>query len=285
VSPTGLPLAGAEVLASVAQHRVLSTGELRRIHFPDRSARRTQQVLADLRALGLLADVRRPGAADLLWFVTEAGSRAAERSGALSERPRLLERAEAVGQLQAHTMAVNDAAIAFLEAARERGDEFGPFSWRHEVAHPLNVGRGRRRRSLIADAILTYLQLDGDEVAVQQRFLEVDRATLSVDRLAAELGRYAELYRAADEGGRPLWRRLYPSFPPVLCVLGGGERRALERRRMTVAALLRSDPQMSHTPEVSILFCLEGELCEQGPFAPIFTDLRDSGAPVSWVSP
>ncbi len=285
MSASGLPLASAEVLASVAQHRVLSTGQLRRIHFPDRSARRTQQILADLRGRGLLADVKRPGAADLLWFVTAAGARAAENSGSLSERPRLLERAEAAGQLQAHTMAVNDAALAFLGAARERGDEFGSLSWRHEVSHPLNAGRGRRRRSLIADAVLTYLALDGDEVAVQQRFLEIDRSTLSVDRLATELGRYAELYRAADEGGRPLWRGKYPSFPPVLCVLSGGERRALERRRMTTTALLRSDPQMSRTPEVSILFCLEKDLCAEGPFASIFTDLREPGAPVSWVSP
>jgi hypothetical protein len=281
---SGLPLASAEVLASVAQHRVLSTGQLRRIHFPDRSPRRTQQVLADLRGLGLLADVKRPGAADLLWFVTAAGARAAMKSGSLSERPRLLEPAEATGQLQAHTMAVNDAAIAFFETARQRGDEFGPLSWRHEVAHPLNAGRGRRRRSLIADAVITYLQLEGDDVAVQQRFLEVDRATLSVDRLATELARYAELFRAQGEGGRPLWRGRYPSFPPVLCVLGGGERRALERRRMTTTALLRSDPQMSRTPEVSILFCLETELCNEGPFAPIFTDLREPGVPVSWVS-
>jgi hypothetical protein len=178
-------------------------------------------------------------------------------------------------------MAVNDAAIAFLEAARERGDEFGPLSWRHEVAHRLNAGRGQRRRSLIADAVLTYLRLDGDDVAVEQRFLEIDRATLSVDRLAAELAGYAELYRAADEAGRPLWRSAYPSFPPVLCVLGGGGRKALERRRAIAIALLRSDPQMTRTPEVSVLFCLEAELREQGPFAPIFTALREPGAPVS----
>jgi hypothetical protein len=30
-----------------------------------------------------------------------------------------------------------------LRAARERGDEFGSLSWRHEVAHPLNRGRPR----------------------------------------------------------------------------------------------------------------------------------------------
>jgi hypothetical protein len=51
-----------------------------------------------------------------------------------------------------------------------------------------------------------------------QRFLEIDRATLSVDRLAAELVRYAELYRLAGGDGEPLWRLRYPVFPPVHCV-------------------------------------------------------------------
>jgi hypothetical protein len=82
-------------------------------------------------------------------------------------------------------------------------DDFGPFAWRQEVSHPLSYGRGRRRRALISDAVFTYLRADGNGVAIEQRFLELDRATLSVDRLAAELVRYAELYRLAGEDEGP----------------------------------------------------------------------------------
>ena len=74
-----------------------------------------------------------------------------------------------------------------MEAARERGDDFGPFAWRHEVSHPPLARAGRRRRRLIADAVFTYLRIEEDGVAIEQRFLEIDRATLTVDRLAAEL--------------------------------------------------------------------------------------------------
>jgi hypothetical protein len=43
-----LPEATIEVLASLAEHRVLSTSQVHAIHLPGRSLRRTQQLLADL---------------------------------------------------------------------------------------------------------------------------------------------------------------------------------------------------------------------------------------------
>lgn len=138
----------------------------------------------------------------------------------------MLQAAAAAGPLRAHTLAVNDAAICFLKAARERGDEFGPFSWRQEVAHPMSRGRDRRHRALFADAVLTYMRPEDDETVLEQCFLELHRATLSVDRLVAELSRYAQLYRATDAEGRPLWRDHYPVFPRALCVLTGASREA-----------------------------------------------------------
>jgi Replication-relaxation len=201
----------------------------------------------------------------------------------LDGEPRLIDAEDAAGALQAHTLAVNDSAICFLAAARGRGDEFGPFAWRQEVSHPLNYGRGRRRRALIADAVFTYLRLDGSGVAIEQRFLEIDRATLSVDRLAAELVRYAELYRLAGGDGEPLWRLRYPVFPPVHCVLAGGSRAVLERRRSTAIALMRSDPQLARAPEVAISFCLFEDLQAEGPFAPIFRDFRSPEQPTDWL--
>lgn len=274
---------GIEVIASLTQHRILSTAQVGAIHLPDRSKRWTQRLLARLADAGLAGYVESPRRAERLWHVTEHGAHLAREAGVLDGEPRLIGAEDAAGPLQAHTLAVNDAAICFLDAARKRGDDFGPFGWRHEVSHLLSRGRGRRRRQLIADAVFTYLRLDGDGVAIEQRFLEIDRATLSVDRLAGELARYAELHRLAGGDGEPLWRSRYPVFPPVHCVLTGGRRAVLERRRASVLALLRSDPRLDQSPEVTISICLLEDLRREGPFAPIFRAVADPGEPVNWL--
>lgn len=279
-----VPMAAAELLASLAQHRVLSTPQVRAIHFPDRSARLARRALAGLAEAGLAAFVPSGGAAGAprrLWYATERGASAALEAGLLEGMPRLVDADTAAGPLQRHTLAVNDAAISFLRAARERGDEFGPLAWRHEVVHRL--GSRRRVRSLFADAVLTYVRLTDSEVVVEQRFLELDRATLSVDRLAAELARYGRLLRAEGREGEPLWRSQYPSFPPVICVLAGAGRAALQRRRDTVVAILADDLDFAGSPDLSVRLCLAEELAERGPFAPIFTDVRDPERPTDWL--
>ncbi len=131
--------------------------------------------------------------------------------------------------------------------------------------------------------MLTYLRGEGGRVALEQRFLELDRATLSVDRLVAELASYAELYRAEGGDGEPAWRAYYPRFPAVHCVLAGASRAALERRRKSVIALLRSNPRVVRTREVQISICLLEDLEERGPFAPIFVRAGDSGKEVDWL--
>lgn len=279
-----LPMATAEILASLAQHRVLSTPQLAAIHLPGRSERRVRAVLGSIAAAGLASFVAQAGAAGMprrLWFATERGAQAALHAGLLERMPRLLDVGSAAGPLQAHTFAVNDTGIAFLAAARERGDEFGPLGWRHEVAHRL--GAGRRAPMLIADALLTYLRLTGSGTVLEQRFCELDRATLTVDRLAAELARYADLCEARGKDGELLWRSRYPFFPSVICVLAGARREALRRRRDTTVALLRRSSVVLRTRSLSIRFCLAEDLAEQGPFAPIFIDVREPEEPVSWL--
>ncbi|MET0557612.1 MAG: replication-relaxation family protein [Solirubrobacterales bacterium] len=281
-----VPVASGEIAASVAQHRVLSTPQLGAIHFPARSSRWVQSVMARLSEAGLVAYVPSlgaPGAPRRLWYATERGAQVALEAGLLESKPRLLDAEAAAGPLQRHTLAVNDSAIAFLRAARERCDEFGPLCWHHEVPHRL--GRGRQAGTVFADAVLTYVRLTEAEVVVEQRFLELDRATLSVDRLAAELVRYAQLLRAEGKRGEPLWRARYPAFPSVLCVLTGASPAALRRRRDTVVALLQSNLHFAEAPELSVRICLAEDLAERGPFEPIFTDARDPGEPVDWLLP
>ena len=279
----GLPEITAELIASLGEHRVLSTEQLRTIHLPERSMRRTQQVLASLEGAGLLRHVDARVAPRRLWFLSDAGVDLAFEAGGLERRPKVLGPRDAAGALRAHTLAVNDAAICFLRTARERGDEFGPLSWRHEVAHPMSAGRGRRRRTLFADAVLTYVRQAEKITYLDHVFLELDRATLSVDRLATEMGRYADLYRASDPQGESIWKRRYPSFPRVLCVLAGGSREALGRRRDIALALLRRDPQVERTPQLQISFCRLEDLGDEGPFAPIFRGLADAKRPVDWL--
>jgi len=282
----GLPLAAGELLASIAQHRILSTPQVRELHFPERSLRWAQRVLARLAAAGLVDFVPNPGPAGAprrLWFATERGARAAVQARALEARPRLFDAEAASGPLQAHTLAVNDAAICFAVAARERGDDFGSPAWRHEV--PLRLGHTRRAPTIFADAALTYLRLTDTDVVIEQRFLELDRATLSVDRLAAELVRYGRYLGARDRQGELLWQRRYPYFPPVLCVLAGATRGRLERRRDTAVVIVRSSPEFAQAAELSVRLCLLEDLLGRGPFAPIFTDVRDPEQPIDWLVP
>ncbi len=280
---SGLPETAVEILASLVQHRVLTTEQVREVHLPASRSRWAQQVLGRLREAELVAFNRPPHSGQRLWFATERGVRLAHKAHALEESPRPLSASEVAGQLRAHTLAVNDAGIAFLRAARERGDEFGPLSWRHEVAHPLSRGRGRRRRTLFADAVLTYLREEGGRLALELRFLELDRATLSIDRLVAELARYAELHRFKGSDGEPVWKQHYPRFPKVNCVLTGASRAALERRCAGVSALLCGNPRFAGARAVRISICLLEDLVGQGPFEPIFRDVREPEPAVDWL--
>ena len=279
-----VPEASAEILASLGEHRILSTDQVGAIHYPDHSPRRTQQALAYLKRAGFAdyAETRR--SPRRVWLLTDAGADAVITAGEIRERPKVLTPKQAAGPLTAHTLGVNEVGISFLQAARERGDEFAPLSWRHEVAHPLNHGRGRARRSLIADAVFTYVQPEDREIAVYQRFVEVDRATLSVERLVAELARYGQLYRAREKrGGEPLWSYYYRRFPPVICALAGASREALNRRLDVARGMLAEHPALDRAYDVEVYFCLLDDLRDRGPFSPIFRAVGEPDRAVNWI--
>lgn len=275
------PEATGEVLASIGEHRVLSTAQVGAIHFPDRSPRRTQQVLSYLRRAGLIAYVDARRTPRRLWFLTERGADWVVDAG-VERRPKVLSPEQAAGPLRAHTLGVNEVGISFLRAAREREDEFGPLSWRHEVSHPLNRGRGRAHRKLIADAVFTYARVEDRSIFIEQRFVEVDRATLSVERMVAELARYGQLERAREKSGEPLWRYSYPIFPPVICALTGASRKSLNRRLDVALGMLADHPALARAYGVRINFCLLDDLADRGPFAPIFYAVGGNRA-VDWL--
>ena len=105
-SAAGLPEATAEIVASLGEHRVLSTEQVRTIHLPGRSLRRTQQILAGIEGAGLIHHVDARIAPRRLWFVSERGAALAFELAGLETQPRVLQASDAAGPLRAHTLAV-----------------------------------------------------------------------------------------------------------------------------------------------------------------------------------
>jgi hypothetical protein len=280
VSPGGLPERTAEVIASIAQHRALSTEQVREMHFPGNLPRWMQRVLVRIEEAGHVAhvDVRR--APRRLWFATDSGLELVRAAGITDGELRLFTAEEIAGRFWSHTYAVNGAAVSFVRAARQRGDDFGPLSWRHEVAHPVGPKGAPYSRRVVADALLTYVREADGRIFLEQRFLELDRATRSIEGTAASLGEYARLASARGVGD---WRRRYPRLPPVLCVLAGADERTLRRRGTAILALLRSNRALAQAGEVRVSVALARDLAASGPFGPIFRELRRPGVEVDWL--
>lgn len=285
-----LSLDAVAILESLYQHRLLSTRQIHSLHTPDAGPRFTQKLLARLRATGLADSLRLPGGLGV-WFLTDAGRDAVEAvANRVETRRKPIPPAHAAGPLQMHTLEVNDVGIAFVRAARTRGDECGPLAWRHEIAHPLGPPPGRRRpEQLIADAVLHYQLNDSDgRTAFHYRFVELDRANRAADDLAVRLARYATLYHYSSPTDRgrssePLWSQTYPVFPTLLVALSGRSRDALERRRRTVLALCREEPALESCPEVGLSICLLEDLVDRGPFEPIFHTITAPDHPRDWL--
>lgn len=286
-----LPALSVELLESVYQHRLLSTRQVHHLHTPESSRRWTQQLLNLLADRELLGVVQGAGAAKL-WFVTEAGADAVEAIPTRAEqRRKVVTPEQAAGQLQQHTLAVNEAGIAYVKAARERGDECGPLAWRHEVAHPIGRGSGRRHGGelVIADALLTYLQAGAETVEQHQRFLELDRGTIPIDALLGKLHRYQRLrdYTIEDRprrDGQPAWRAHYQRLPAVQIVLAHRPRCLLERRLQLLLALYASDPDLADDDQLEVAVALLDDLQAHGPFAEIWIDPRDPSRRRDWLS-
>jgi hypothetical protein len=257
---------------------------------PAHTRRWAERVLAQLTSRNLTAFVRPGRRGARLYYLTLPGAQAVEMIPTRVEtRRKLITPEQAAGPLWKHTLAVNDVGIAFLKAARERGDDFGPLGWRREIAQPAPAAGRARTELLIADALLTYLELGpAHELTFHYRLLELDRATVPTDTLASKLARYADLYHHALPGhgqapGPPAWQARYPIFPEIICVLAGQPRAALTRRAQTVLALCREDPQLKRTPEVRVSLALFDDLQTDGPFAPIWHQIEDPARRVDWL--
>jgi hypothetical protein len=285
-----LPPVAPSMLASLYEHRLLSTIQLHALFTPDAQPRWAREVLSLLERRGFVDRIRSPRRLSL-WFLTDAGADAVEAGGARVEfRRRVTSREQAEGPLKKHTIAVNQVGVEFVLAAREHGDECGPDSWRNEVAHPISRTRARRAPELvIADALLTYLQTTDDgALALHQRFIELDRGTRTTEQLARKITRYARLRHHApapssgESAPEPLWRRQYRAWPHLLIVFADQSRQRMRQRVQRTLALQASDPT-GRVGSIPASFVALDDLCARGPFAPIFYSAQQPEQPVDWL--
>ncbi|MFE4516715.1 replication-relaxation family protein [Kitasatospora sp. NPDC056783] len=301
--PASLPLAAQSSLRVLYQHRLMSTPQLHRLLTPA-TARPVYLLrqLNRLRALGLVDRVRVQGPAltrmPFLWYLTDVGADLVEEDHELTHRPYRVTEGGAMGSRQAHTLAVNETGLAFVEHARRLGHECGPLDWTPEVANRIRDGQRRFEDDhVISDAVVNYVHIHPNQRRTPlQAFVELDRATMTVTRLAAKLSAYGRMHDYVPQepdrsrsqvGARPAWRYQYRTFPRILVVLTGAGTRALAGRASDLAHLASSDPRlMRHRDTLAIGVTTLGHLQKYGPFEPIFTPLlRDSGPTDLYLRP
>ncbi|MEU6496900.1 replication-relaxation family protein [Streptomyces sp. NPDC046984] len=279
-------------LAVLAQHRMATTQQVHLMISPAVRIEQTRRRLVKLRGEGLIDRVTLPQAGRTrVWFVTQYGAEVASEWPELREwRPPRLGADRTAARLRAgHTLVVTETARAFVQDARRRGDVCQPLDWIPEVYHSLGGGE-----ALIPDALLYYRRQanDRDRWSMLRAFVEVDRATMGPERLAAKISAYERLYRHVPVTvGRPRpgseipveeWRRRYPVFPRVLFVLAGTGPTGIDNRisalhagaKLTQADFLRDVPMLA-TSLTDVL--------RDGPSAPVWRPLTDPGKQVSWT--
>ncbi|MEV7004021.1 replication-relaxation family protein [Streptomyces sp. NPDC093982] len=298
---------GGEALELLYQHRVLSTQQLHvLLTLPEKRPRRPVYLrwqLGELHQAGLVDRIRAQGpggrgrvqSQPFLWFLTEAGAASVEEAGELPARPYRVTPGSVAGARQAHTLAVNEVGVAFVEHARGLGHECGPLDWTPEVANRIRDGQRRFENDhVISDAVLNYVHVErGGRRTMLSFFIELDRATMTSARLAAKLQAYGRLYeyvpqsadrtRQTPNATRPAWMYNYPVFPRVLVVLDAAPPKAGEPDRRPQRLAARTEDLYTRTAadirlsrlkaDINIGVTTLQQLKEHGPFAPIFTPL------------
>ncbi|XDO64580.1 replication-relaxation family protein [Streptomyces sp. RLB1-33] len=191
-----------------------------------------------------------------------------------------------------HTLTVTETALAFLEDARRRGELCRPLDWIPEIHHPISS-----REAVIPDALMYYQRgsQDDDSGAMLRAFVEVDRATMGPERLAAKLPAYARLHRYVPTipgrrrpsiGHKPEpedWRRHYPLFPRLLFVLDGTGPTGVENRVTALCAAARQLAPSRFLQDVPILAASLADLLHHGPSAPVWRPVREPDQRVRWT--
>ena len=275
-----------DLLEGLVRHRLLLASQAAEMYGGEgrRATRRTQDHLAFLEAKGWAQGVRLvcPGR-PVAWFATPEGlavvgplGGGSHAGGNHKRAPDPVDPRTVLGRARDHLVAANDVGLAFLRAARARGDDFGPGDWSHEVHHPRPGGRGGYLR---ADLLVRYAVAEPDGgLSSLVCFVEVDMGTETYERVVGQLRDYAAFAArpgtvagggavgAAGDG----WKRSYAYFPRVVVVLAGKAPAALERRREALCGWCRADEALDGRGRVKVLVTTLPLLEAHGPFAPVF---------------
>lgn len=283
-----LPRMAHTAMSLLYQHRLISTPQLQQMMDQPKHQYLTL-LLQRCRTHGLAERVRAGWSQPNYWFLTDTGAQAVESGlDATLTRPYRMDASKASGPLQRHTSAVVATGLAFVATARERGDQCTPYDWVPEVSHPIRDGGER----LIADALLHYILVDAATAhrSHAQAFIELDRCTMPIPRLAAKLTAYARYYDYVPAGARPpatvsaarsltpAWQQVYPRFPRVLLVVDG-EHAEADRRIEDLAFYLQGLTYLHRArPGFAIGATALAQLRRQGPLARIWQRLAPAPA-------
>ncbi|MFI6358487.1 replication-relaxation family protein [Streptomyces sp. NPDC050743] len=280
-------------LAVLTQYRMATTEQMHRVIAPEVRIEQTRRRLAKMRHEGLIDRITLPQSGRLrAWFPTSYGVQIASEWPELRGRrpPKTVSDPTAARLRVGHTLTVTETALLFLEDARRRGELCRPLDWLPEVYHPIGGGE-----AVIPDALMYYRRgpVDG-EGSMLRAFVEVDRATMGPERLAAKLTAYARLYHyvpAAPGRHRPTigqepvqeeWRRRYPLFPRLLFVLDGTGPAGITTRIRALHAAAVDPAVAGFLHAVPVVAASLADLRNNGPSEPMWRPIRDPDRTVVW---
>ncbi|MGW3941652.1 replication-relaxation family protein [Streptomyces phaeochromogenes] len=279
-------------LAVLVQYRMATTEQMHWVIARGVRIEQTRRRPARLREAGLVDRIILPRAGRTrVWFPTRYGVRlACEWPEMRGRRPsRTVSDPTAVRLKVGHALTVTETALAFLKDTRRHGDLCRPLDWIPEIHHPTGSGE-----AVIPDALLYYRRgpADGDNGAMLRAFVEVDRATMGPERLAAKLTAYARLHRYVPtvSGRRPTIqepaledrRRHYPLFPQLLFVLDRTGPTGAKTRIRALRAAASEPVAFSFLHDVPVLAAPLTDLLRDGPSAPVWRPVQDPAQQVAW---
>ncbi|MFC8201628.1 replication-relaxation family protein [Streptomyces sp. NPDC057298] len=279
-------------LAVLAQYRMATTEQLHLLIAPGVRIEQTRRRMAKLRVEGLVDRVTLAQAGRTrVWFVTEYGAQVAAQLPELRDwqAPRLASDRTAVRLKAGHGLTVTEVGLAFVQDARRRGEVCRPLDWIPEVYHSLGNGE-----AVIPDGLLYYRTGQGEQWSMLRAFIEVDRATMGPERLAAKISAYARLHGYAPVPvGRPRqpfmappeepWRRRYPVFPRLLFILDNTGLTGIHNRAQALRAAARDTGVAGFLRAVPVLVAAMADLLRDGPSAAVWRPVQDLSQHVSWT--
>ncbi|MFJ5218755.1 replication-relaxation family protein [Streptomyces sp. NPDC088354] len=281
-------------LALLAQHRLATTSQLHQLVMPNGTRQAASQVLNSLREEKLISfSVLPRSSGSRAWYLTTRGARVVtgwpELRGRTVQPP---SNGTEANLRAAHTLTALRTHLAFLTDARVRGDEYGPLDWVPEVAHRLPDTGGEDK--LIADSVMHYTATAPRRLQYRA-FIEVDRATMSSERLSRKLISYARFHdytpmapgrrgTVADQTTMLAWQRFYPRFPRVLFVLTGAAPDILQRRINDLRAMVAVHSLVTQlASQVPLGAAVLEDLEQYGASGPVWTPLAGPADRRSWM--